>query len=224
MADLYDDEAAAAEPDKTLDDLEALSPAERTVVERRAAWIETARPEQIAPAGTRWNVWLLLGGRGTGKTRTAAEETSYRCATRPDQRWAYVAPTSSDLRRTCFEGHSGLLAVTPKEVLRGGSVEKAYNRSLGELYYANGSKIEGYSAEQPNRLRGPNFHGATCEEIAAWMNGAEETWNILELAVRLPPAPRIHHRDDAAPDHAAPHAGQRPDHHRLARLDLRQPR
>lgn len=187
---LYDPETPVPERE-TLDDLEALSPEEKSLVERRAAWIERARPEQIAPTGTSWTYFLLLGGRGMGKTRSASEETSYRCATRPNIRWAYVAPTSNDLRRTCFEGQSGLLACTPKEVLRGGSIEKAYNRSLGELYYANGSKIEGYSAEQPDRLRGGNFHGATCEELAAWNNGKpDECWDLLDLAVRHPPFPQ----------------------------------
>lgn len=174
------------------DDLERLSPPQRTLLEARAAWIEKARPEQLCPQGGDWVNWLFLAGRGSGKTRSVAEETWYQCSIRPNTRWAYVAPTSNDLRRTVFEGESGLLACTPKEALRGGSVAKAYNRSLFELYFSNGSVIQGFSAEQPNRLRGPQFHACSAEELAAWDDGAPDAaWDILDLAVRLPPFPRF---------------------------------
>lgn len=173
------------------DDVERLSPTERTLAEARAAWIERARPKQLPPPGP-WFIWAIIAGRFFGKTRPGAEEAWYRAAARPNQRIAVVAATQSDLRRTIFEGESGILACCPAGVLRGGSIKTAYNRGYHELHFADGSLIQGFSAEQPNRLRGPQFHFAWADEVAAWAkNAIQETWDNLMFGLRLPPDPRI---------------------------------
>ena len=102
----------------------------------------------------------------------------------PGYRWAVVASTHNDLRRVCFEGESGLLACTPKEVLLNGSVSDAYNRSLCELSFRDGSKAFGYSAEDPNRLRGPQHHGAWGDEVASWKRG-KDVHDMLTFGLRL---------------------------------------
>ena len=72
--------------------------------------MELARAERLPPDGD-WNVWLYLAGRGAGKTRTAAEWLAYEAISRPETRWAIVAPTYKDARDTCAEGVSGILTI-----------------------------------------------------------------------------------------------------------------
>jgi len=138
---------------------------------------------------------MLLAGRGYGKTRIGAEESFWRTFKLAQQRWAVVSSTASDLRRVCFEGESGLLAVIPKECYRKGSVEHGYNRANQEIYLENGSIISGFSAEKPERLRGPQFHGAWVDELAAWHDGnntkIQETWDMLMFCIRLGQSPSI---------------------------------
>lgn len=161
----------------------------------RATWLETARPHQIPPAGD-WETWALVCGRGYGKTRVGAEATGYQAASQPHTRWAVVGPTQNDVRSVCFEGKSGLLKVIPPALVRG------YNSSSLEVSLKNGSLIVGKSAEKPDRLRGPEFHGAWCDEIAAWgasagkgksaaaSNRLQDTWDNLLLGLRLGVKPR----------------------------------
>jgi len=149
----------------------------------RLQWLKTARAKQIVPDGVEWDVWLLLAGRGFGKTRTITQEGAHRALWYPGTRWAVVAPTLGDLRRISFEGKSGLLNVIPEALMRGGSKKTAYNKSLFELHLANGSVFFGYSAEEPDRLRGPEHHGALCEEMASWPY--EDAWDQLQFGLRL---------------------------------------
>ena len=114
-----------------------------------------ARPDQLAPPGD-WLVWLIQAGRGWGKTRVGAEWIKARALEQPGTRWAVVAPTFGDARDTCVEGESGLLAVLPDDRVAN------WNRSMGELFLANGSRIKCFSADEPERLRGPQHHGAWC--------------------------------------------------------------
>lgn len=118
--------------------------------------IQQARPEQLEPDGD-WDVWFYLAGRGSGKTRSAAEWLAYKAVANKNTRWAVIAPTFSDVRDTCFEGESGLIAI----LNRYGAV-KTYNRSMLQLTLNNESIIKGFSAEEPERLRGPQFHGSWC--------------------------------------------------------------
>lgn len=123
----------------------------------KKSWRETARPDQLEPEGD-WFVWLILAGRGWGKSRTAAELMAEKARRYPGCRVALVARTIGDTRDTMIEGDSGLLNCFKQAELRGGKINGAWNRSLGELYLENGSKFFTYSAEKPWQLRGPQFH------------------------------------------------------------------
>lgn len=97
-----------------------------------------------------------MAGRGFGKTRLAAEDMAWYALTHPGHRLAVVAPTYADARDTCVEGESGLLACLPREEVR------LWNRSLGEILLANGARFKLFSADEPDRMRGPQFHRAWC--------------------------------------------------------------
>lgn len=173
------------------EDVLLLSPAERTLADARAAWIETARAKQLPPPGD-WKTWALITGRMFGKTVCGAEETWYQAASNPGWFLMVVAPTQRDLRRTVFEGKSGILSRCPVGVLRGGSVANAYNRGYSELYFESGSKILGFSAEKPDGIRGASVHWCWADEVAAWAKAAMvETWNNIMFALREPPRPRM---------------------------------
>jgi len=149
----------------------------------RFLWTDQlARTEQI-PTEEEWSVWLYLAGRGAGKTRTAAEWMAWEAIKTPKTRWAVVAATFSDVRDTCAEGESGLVSI----LRRYGALEN-YNRSMGEIRLTNGSRIKLFSADEPDRLRGPQFHGAWCDELAAWRY--EDTWDQLQFGLRLGEHPR----------------------------------
>lgn len=122
----------------------------------RMRWLTQAHDHQILPHGDWWSIWLLLAGRGAGKTRTAAEQIGWWAYTEPNTRWLVAAPTSADVRATCFEGDSGLLAVIPKALIAD------YNKTAHELRLVNGSLIKGIPASEPERFRGPQFHGGWC--------------------------------------------------------------
>lgn len=120
-------------------------------------WLELdAHKHQIEPAGDWWSIWLMLAGRGAGKTRAAAETLSRWAWDQPGTRWLVSAPTSGDLKGTCFEGDSGLIKVIPSQLVA------KYNSSLHELHLKNGSFIKGIPASEPERFRGPQFHGGWC--------------------------------------------------------------
>jgi phage terminase large subunit-like protein len=167
----------------TLDRLQYLAELKRRQGnQRRDSWLATARPEQVTPEGD-WNVWLILAGRGWGKTRTGAEDLAQYARANAGVRLAVVAPTIADARDTCIEGESGLLAVLGREAV------EAWNRSLGELRLTNGSRIKTFSADEPDRLRGPQHHRAWCDEVAAWRY--PEAWDQLLFGMRLGEHPKV---------------------------------
>ena len=169
----------------------AKSPQHRAAIDARLRWLRTARPNQITPPGD-WDVWLCLAGRFWGKTRTGAEDMWWHCYTIPGARGAVIAPTTGDLRIYCFEGPSGLKAVIPPEILRGGDITTAYNRSLFEIYFANGSLIQGFSAEEPDRLRGPGVTRAWLDELGAWKKQSiQASWDNINFMLREGADPRI---------------------------------
>ena len=141
-----------------------------------ATWKATARPNQLTPDGD-WLTWVILAGRGWGKTRTGAEDAAWAGMANPGWRIAVVAPTSADARDTCIEGDSGLLNVLPRETVQ------TWNRSLGELILVNGTRFKTFSADEPERLRGPQHHRAWADELAAWRY--PEAWDQLMFGLRL---------------------------------------
>ena len=142
-----------------------------------------ARPQQLPPAGD-WQTWMILAGRGFGKTRTGAEWLAHQACTQDQTRWAIVAPTFADARDVCVEGESGI-----KPILDRYRMIHRWNRSLGEIDLTNGSKIKMFSADEPERLRGPQHHGAWCDELAAWRY--EAAWDQLRFGLRLGELPRV---------------------------------
>lgn len=157
------------------------------VAARRIIWTEQkARHNQIEPEGN-WKTWLILSGRGWGKTRTGAEWLAYQAIYNPKTRWAVLAPTFADARDTCVEGDSGLLAVLREY----GALRESngWNRSMGEIFLANGSRIKLFSADEPERLRGPQFHGAWIDELAAFTK--PEAYDQLQFGLRLGRDPRV---------------------------------
>lgn len=157
-------------------------------------WQIWARDDQLPPNHIKegeqaWNIWLLLGGRGAGKTRAGAEWVRAMAlglepiAKKPAKRIALIGETLGDVRRTMIEGVSGLLEIhRPNE-------RPSFEPSKRRITWPNGSIAEIYSAEDPESLRGPQFMAAWCDEICKWPY-AEETWDMLQFALRLGEAPR----------------------------------
>ena len=157
-------------------------------------WIEhwvhkMARPTQLRPALDDWLVWLILAGRGFGKTLTGAETLACWAKEGPGHRFAIVGQTFGDARDTMVEGKSGVLSVLPPSALRGGSRESAWNRSLGELFFSNGARAKIFSSEKPGQLRGPEHDKAWVDEPAKFKDAVkgdalDTTWNNLMLGLR----------------------------------------
>ncbi len=165
-----------------LEDYEAATPAERAEVDRRLDWLDVAREEQKTPAG-KWHTWLYLAGRGSGKTRAAAEDIAWYGLTHPASLIAVVAETFSDARDVCIEGESGLISCLPEDSVA------HWNRSIGELFLTNGTKYKVYSGDKPDGLRGYQHHRAWTDELAKFRY-ARETWTQLQLGLRLGDDPR----------------------------------
>jgi phage terminase large subunit-like protein len=119
-----------------------------------------------------------LAGRGAGKTRTAAEWLAWKAISNENTRWAIVAPTHADARDTCVEGESGIL-----NILKEFGVLKDYNRSISEIFLTNRSRIKLFSGEEPDRLRGPQFHGGWFDELAAFKR--PDAWDQYQFGARL---------------------------------------
>lgn len=142
-----------------------------------------ARAEQIAPPGT-WRTWLILAGRGWGKSRTGAEWVRAQVKAGRAGRIALVARTASDVRDVIVEGESGILAISPKDE------RPIWEPSRRRLTWPhNGAQATTYSADEPDQLRGPQHDGAWADEIAAWRY--PETWDQLRFGLRLGAHPRV---------------------------------
>ena len=151
---------------------------------RPRPWHAQARPEQLPPPGD-WSTLLILAGRGWGKSKSGSEWVVEQAARNPDTEWAVIAPTWRDCRKTCFEGDSGLMrALLPGEF---GSV----NMSDLQLRLSNGSRIYGYSADRPDRLRGSNLSGAWIDELAVMPHAEDLMGEALMPALRIGENPRI---------------------------------
>jgi phage terminase large subunit-like protein len=144
-------------------------------------WLTTARPTQITPSGG-WHIWLILAGRGWGKTRTGAADAMLYALRNPEVQVAVVTPTFGDIRRVAFGGVSGILKTLPEGCMLAGRGQ-GYNSSASEIRLFNGSIIYGFSATEPDRLRGPQFHRAWCDELAAWRY--PEAFDQLMFSLRL---------------------------------------
>lgn len=144
-------------------------------------WRSWARGTQIAPEPG-WFVWLLLAGRGFGKTRCGAEFVREEVEAHRARRVALVAPTAADARDTMIEGDSGLLAIFPPHQ------RPTYEPSKRRLTFHNGATAIAYSADEPDRLRGANQDLAWADELAAWRY--PDAWDMLIFGLRIGQHPR----------------------------------
>tara|TARA_Y100001937_G_scaffold98435_1_gene134285 strand:- start:859 stop:2115 length:1257 start_codon:yes stop_codon:yes gene_type:complete len=160
---------------------------EQRVVQALTNWSVRGRWKQLTPDKD-FNIWLILAGRGWGKTRTGAEDVMQFAVRNPNTITAVIAPTFGDLRRVCFGGVSGLMSIIPDECFKNGDRVEGYSVSRSEINLWNGSKIVGFSATEPNRLRGSQFHRAWCDELASWQY--PETFDQLMFGLRLGDRPQ----------------------------------
>src|SRR5580693_3450873 len=143
-------------------------------------WRYRARPEQLPPDGS-WRIWLLMAGRGFGKTRCGAEWVRAQVKA-GRRRIALVGPTAADARNVMVEGESGILAISPDPE------RPLYEPSKRRLTWPNGAVATTYSADEPERLRGPQHDAAWCDELGAWRY--PEAWDMLMFGMRLGADPR----------------------------------
>ena len=142
-----------------------------------------ARQKQIAPSGN-WTNWLILAGRGFGKTRTGAEWIRERVETGEAKRIAIVGKTPADVRDVMIEGESGIITISPPWN------KPDYQPSRRRLVWKNGSVAHIFSSYEPDQLRGPQFDTAWCDELASW-EYVQETWDNLMFGLRLGKKPQV---------------------------------
>jgi len=145
-------------------------------------WRFLARPEQIAPPGD-WRTWVILAGRGWGKTRTGAEWVRAQIESGTCARMILAGRTTDDVRDVMIEGESGLMAICPSWD------RPTWQPSTRRIEWPSGAVAMAYSADKPDLFRGKQADGAWADELAAWRY--PEAWDMLRLGVRLGEDPRI---------------------------------
>ena len=154
----------------------------RQILSLEQDWPFWEGEEQAEPDGD-WRIWMMLAGRGFGKTRVGAEWARALAKANPGIRIALVSATMAEARAVMVEGESGVLAVS-----RAGEIA-GWEPSRAMIRWHNGAQALLYSAENPEGLRGPQHHFAWCDELAKWRR-AQTTWDNLELGLRLGQRPR----------------------------------
>lgn len=161
--------------------LEALTPAELASLD--ADWREWAHAGQQFPSGD-WRTWVLMAGRGFGKTRTGSAWVHELVRCNAGVRIALVAATIEEARRVMVEGPSGLLATAPAF-----GPQPRFEVGRAQVVWPGGPDGRGavaalYSGANPAGLRGPEHHFAWCDELAKWRH-PDDTWDMLQLGLRL---------------------------------------
>lgn len=172
---------AQLEPARRQAALDGLTPDQ--LARLRWNWRFWARPAQLAPASD-WSIWLILAGRGFGKTRAGAEWLRSVAEAAPNLRLALVGASLAEVRAVMVEGESGLLSLAPPWA------RPRFEPSLRRLVWPNGSQAQLYSAEDADSLRGPEHHAAWCDELAKWPQ-PQRVWDMLALGLRLGQRPRV---------------------------------
>lgn len=145
-------------------------------------WPFWARKDQRPPEGD-WLTWLLLAGRGFGKSRCGSEWVRQMALDHPGCLIALVGETAADVRKVMVEGDSGILNISPPDFM------PIYSPANRQLTWPNGSKAFTYNATQPDQLRGPQHHFAWCDEIAKWQY-MQDSWDQLQFGLRLGDNPK----------------------------------
>jgi phage terminase large subunit-like protein len=149
--------------------------AKRATEAQRYDWARHARANQLPPDGD-WRGWLLLAGRGFGKTRAGAEWIKLR-EKAGVKGFALVGSTASDARDVMVEGESGLLSIYPQRE------RPRYQPAVRRVIWPSGARATLYSADEPERLRGPQHEDLWCDEIGSWRY--PEAWDMLMFGLRL---------------------------------------
>ncbi|MFT3728768.1 MAG: terminase family protein [Terricaulis sp.] len=147
-----------------------------------SAWQSIAHAAQLPPNGA-WATWLFQGGRGAGKTRAGAEWLAARAEASPHGLFALVGPTQHDVREVMVDGPSGLRNLPGREA-------PYYERSRRRLIWDNGAVAYAFSAEEPERLRGPQFEAAWADEFCIWKRPSE-TLALLRMGLRRGVSPQL---------------------------------
>jgi phage terminase large subunit-like protein len=145
-------------------------------------WPLWARDEQLPPRGA-WYIWLILAGRGWGKTRTGAEFVRWRVESGQAHRIGLIGQTAADVRDVIVEGESGILAISPPWN------RPKYEPSKRRLTWPNGAIATTFSGDEPDQLRGPQHDTVWCDELAKWRY-AQDCWDNMEMGLRLGDDPR----------------------------------
>ena len=160
----------------------------RTLTQREADawaadWAEWAHGGQREPAGA-WRTWVLMAGRGFGKTRAGAEWGARMAQRHPGARIALVAAPAREARQVMVEGPSGLLSLRLHR-----SERPLFEPSRGRVLFPNGSEAQLHSGANPEGLRGPQHDFAWCDELAKWRH-PQMAWDMLQLGLRCGERPR----------------------------------
>ena len=147
-------------------------------------WGWQAHDGQIEPKGD-WTIWLMMAGRGFGKTRAGAEWIWARVRETPDARIALIGGTREEVAKVMVEGPSGLIKVARR------GERPRWRSTRGELSFANGARAFVYSAEAPESLRGPEHHFAWADELAKWQRSGGAAWDNMMMGLRLGARPRV---------------------------------
>src|SRR5690349_19971592 len=146
-------------------------------------------PPAAANNGGPWTTWLMLGGRGAGKTRLGAEWVRAQVAGRAPYAGraagavALVGETEHDVREVMIEGPAGILAQSPR------SERPLWLSSRRRLEWPNGATAYAFSADDPEQLRGPQFDAAWCDELGKWRE-PDAAFDMLQFGLRLGLRPR----------------------------------
>lgn len=183
----------AAPPQRQLEIVNSL-PIEHVIEMARQPWWLVARPQQLEPP-TNWSIWLMLAGRGFGKTRSCSEwlvDSILRQPKAPDgspTEWAIIADTFGETRTICVEGPSGLLGSLSRRGFTN-NVEYAYNRSSWQINFKDGQRVHMFGADSRDTARGYNLAGVWADEIAKWRY-PRDTWaEGIAPALRIGTNPR----------------------------------
>jgi phage terminase large subunit-like protein len=160
----------------------------------RKPWWYIGRPEQQEPDGN-WNVWLILSGRGWGKTRTGSEwlvdqVLNNKSNNGSPTEWAIVAPTFGDVKNICVEGPSGFVKALANRGLVN-EVDYTYNKSSHKILFKDGQRVHTFGADTPDAGRGLNLSGAWLDELAMWQYPYETWTEGLAPALRIGERPRV---------------------------------
>ena len=181
-------------------------------------WRLHARDSQLPPPGD-WDTWLILAGRGFGKTRTGAEWVRAQVETGAAGRLALVARTLDEAQSVMIEGESGIVNISPHWD------KPTYEPSKRKLTWPNGAHALAFSSHEPDQLRGPQFDAAWCDELASWEYPAQ-TWDNLTFRPQ-PRTPATLSRHHHAQVHRAcpqpPQQARRPSHTRIHLRESGQP-